>query len=101
MLDNPILTVAFIIAITSFFKVQLGLVKWKVLLAAFIVALIIGLVPTVVETFPVIAPWLTAIVNVIVLFLGAAGTFDFVMEVRTVKTPPVSAIGIEPPVEPK
>ena len=83
MNDNVILTVAFIVAVTQFFKTQIGLTGWSVLLAAFLVALVIGLVPVVVAAFPLIAPWLTAVVNVIVLFLSAVGTYDFVMEVRT------------------
>jgi hypothetical protein len=81
-MDNPILTVAFIIMITSFFKERLGLSGWKVLLAAFIVALLIGLVPVIVVTFPVVAPWLSVVANVVVLFLTAAGTVDFVIEVK-------------------
>lgn len=83
MTENPILTVAFIVAVTQFFKTQIGLTGWKVLLAAFLVAIVIGLVPAIIAAFPVIAPWLTAVVNVIVLFLSAVGTYDFVMEVRT------------------
>jgi len=83
MNEITILTVGFIIATTQFFKTQLGLTGWKVLLAAFIVALLIGLVPVIITAFPVAAPWLNAVVNVIVLFLSAVGAYDFVMEVRT------------------
>jgi hypothetical protein len=85
---NEILTVAIIIAITAFFKKQLGLSGWRVLLAAFIVALFLGLEPVIVSTFPVIAPWLSAVVNVIVLFLTAAGSVDFITAVRTKDIPP-------------
>jgi len=88
MYENSVLTVAFVVAIVAFFKKQLGLTGWKVLLAAFLVALIIGLVPVITVTFPTIAPWLLAIVNVVVLFLTAAGTVDFVTEVRTTTKPP-------------
>ena len=92
MLENSVLSVAFIIAITAFFKKQLGLTGWKVLLAAFLVALFIGLVPVVVAIFPVVAPWLTATVNVVVLFLTAAGTMDFVIAVRTTTKPPAPGL---------
>lgn len=88
MTDNPVLTVAFIVMITSFFKKQLGLDGWRVLLAGFIVALVIGLVPVFIAAFPVVTPWLTTVSNVIVLFLTAAGTVDFVIAVRTTSKPP-------------
>lgn len=82
MLEEPILTVAFIVAVTAFIKTQLGLSGWKAMLIAFLVALVVGLVPVFVATFPVVAPWLTALVNVIVLFLTAAGSYDFIMSVK-------------------
>jgi len=91
-MDNPILTIAFIVAITSFFKKQLGLAGWRVLLATFIVALVIGLIPVIIIAFPVIAPWLNAVTNVVVLFLSAAGSFDFIMEVRTTSKPPIPGL---------
>ena len=82
MLDNPVLTVAFVVTITSFFKKQLGLTGWKVLLAAFLVLAFITYVPVVVLQFPAAATWLTPLVNLVVFFLSAAGTVDFVNEVR-------------------
>jgi hypothetical protein len=92
MLENPVLNVAFIIAITAFFKKQLALTGWKVLLAAFVVALLIGLVPVIIATFPATSSWLTSIVNVIVLFLGATGTSDFIIAVRTTNKPPAPGL---------
>jgi hypothetical protein len=91
-MDNPILTVAFIVMITSFFKKQLALTGWKVLLAAFVVALVVGLVPVAIAAFPTIASWLAAILNVIVLFLTAAGSMDFIIAVRTTTKPPEPGI---------
>ncbi|MDD5397416.1 MAG: hypothetical protein PHW24_05190 [Candidatus Moranbacteria bacterium] len=85
---DDILTVAIIIAITAFFKKQLGLSGWRVILAAFIVSLILGMIPIIGATFPVIAPWLAALTKVIVLFLGAAGTVDFIGVLRETKIPP-------------
>lgn len=82
MFESPILTVALIVAITSFFKKQLGLTGWRVLLVAFLVSLIIGLSPVIIAAFPPAAPWLTAFLGVVVLFLTAAGTVDFISEVR-------------------
>lgn len=83
MLENPVLTVAFVVLIVSFFKAQFGLAgKWA-LLAAFITALVLGLIPQLGLQFPALAPWLDAVAKVIALFLGAAGSFDFVKEVRT------------------
>jgi len=92
MSDNLVLTAVFIVAVAQFFKVQLSLKGWRVLLAVFIVALIMGLVPVVIAQFPVVAPWLTAVVNVIVLFLGAAGSVDFVKEVKASKELPKSVL---------
>jgi hypothetical protein len=82
MSENPVLTVALIVAITSFFKSHLGLTGWKVLLAAFVMALFIGFVPLLAASFPVVAPYLTTLVNVVVFFLAAAGSVDFVKEIR-------------------
>ena len=88
MLENPVLTVAFIVAITTFFKKQLALSGWAVLLASFIVSLFFGLVPILSATFPLFAPWLNAVTSVAVLFLTAAGSVDFIVAVRTTTKPP-------------
>lgn len=90
--ENPVLTVAIIVMIVAFFKKQLGLSGWASLLAAFVVSLVIGLIPVVILTFPIIAPWLTTTSTVIVLFLTAAGTFDFVIAVRTTTKPPTPGL---------
>lgn len=90
---NEILTVAVVVAITAFFKKQLSLTGWQVILAAFIVALIIGLTPVIADAFPPIAPWLTAIVNVVLLFLTAAGSADFITTIRTKDEAPDPGVG--------
>jgi len=85
---SVVLTVALIIAIVSFFKKNLGLTGWRVILAAFIVALFLTYIPVLATAFPLAAPWLTPLVNLIVLFLGAAGSVDFVTEIRKPVIPP-------------
>jgi hypothetical protein len=91
MLGIPVLDVALILTITAFFKKQLGLSGWKVLVAGFVVALIIGLAPVFIATFPAAAPWLATVVNVIILFLAAAGSFDLAVDVKTA-TPPTPGL---------
>jgi hypothetical protein len=78
-----ILTVAFVIAITSFFKTQLGLKGWWVILAAFVVLLVLLYIPLLIVQFPVAASYLDALWKVIVLLLTAAGSVDFVKEIRS------------------
>lgn len=75
-----ILDVAFILVCVSFFKTQLGLKGAAALGCAFVVALIVGLSPVLAEQFPNLAPWIGAVINVIVLFLSAAGSFDTAAE---------------------
>ena len=89
---NSVLTVALVIAIVTFFKTQLKLKGWAVLVAAFLITLFIAFVPPLISLAPAAEPWLVPLVNVIVLFLAAAGTQDFVMEVRTETTPPQSVM---------
>lgn len=90
-MENEILTVAFVIAITAFFKNKLGLKGWKVLLAAFIVLLLLTYIPVLIALFPAAAPWLEPIAKLITLFLAAAGSVDFVEMVRTPEPPAVKA----------
>jgi hypothetical protein len=81
-MENPILTVAFVVAITAFFKEHLGLTGWKVMLAAFLTAMVLAFLPLLASTFPQAAPWLNQFVQVVILFLTAAGTVDFVKQLR-------------------
>lgn len=82
MLENPVLSVAFVIAATQFFKTQLSLENRLALLCAFIVSLIVGLVPVAAASFPTIAPWVNTVVAVIGLFISGAGSYDIIMAVR-------------------
>ena len=76
-MNNPLLTAAFVIAATQFFKTQFGLVGKYALLCAFVVALIVGLAPVAAASFPTAEPWITTVVGIVALFIGAAGTYDF------------------------
>lgn len=73
---DVILDVAFVIAVTAFFREQFGLKGKAVIGVAFLVTLIIGYVPLVSELFPNIAPWLRVLVGTFSLFLAAAGSWD-------------------------
>jgi hypothetical protein len=75
-MENPILTVAFVVAATQFFKTQFSLTGRQSLIAAFLITLFVALVPLLGEVFPAAAPWITQTVTVIALFIGAAGTWD-------------------------
>ncbi len=92
MLENPILTVAFVVAITAFFKKQFGLADKLALLAAFLTSVFVGFVPLLGTLLPAFAPWLESLTNVIVLFLSAAGSYDFIIAVRTTSKPPVQGL---------
>jgi len=80
---STILTVAFVIAVTAFVKKQFTLAGWAVLLVAFVIVLLVAAVPLIAVSFPVIAPWVNMVGTVIILFLSAAGSVDFITEIRT------------------
>lgn len=81
-MEINLLDVAFIVAVTAFFKAQFGLEQGKALLAAFGVALFVGFAPLVAVQFPLVAPWVAALFNVVKIFLAAAGSYDFVKSLR-------------------
>lgn len=81
-MENPILSVAFVIAATQFFKTQLNLENKWALLCAFVVALIIGMAGPLAAAFPALSPWITQLLGVIGLFITAAGSYDFVMALK-------------------
>jgi hypothetical protein len=78
---QTILTIAFVFATIAFFKERLKLGDWQALLLAFIVSLIVGLSEVAMTVWPIALPWLQAGINVIVLFLSAAGGYDFMVDV--------------------
>ena len=75
-MENPLLTVAFIVAATSFFKTQFNLANRAALVCAFVISLVVAFLPLLGATFPAAAPWLDRFVLVIGLFIGAAGAWD-------------------------
>jgi protein-S-isoprenylcysteine O-methyltransferase Ste14 len=82
MLENPLLSVAFVVAATSFFKTQFSLAGRAALLCAFGVSLLVGLAPVLEAALPVLAPWITQVVGVVALFIGAAGSYDAFVEFK-------------------
>lgn len=80
---TPVLTIALVISIVEFVKTHLKLSGWKVLLVALVIVAVISYLPVIITMFPTVEPWLTPILNIILLFLGAAGSFDLFVEIRT------------------
>lgn len=78
-----ILTIAFVLAATAFFKAQFGLNGKIALLCAFLVALTVGLAPLVGGLLPATAPFVDVLIKVVVLFLGAAGSYDAFVDLKT------------------
>ena len=76
-MEITILDVAFVVAVTAFFKTQFGWEQKVALLAAFIVSLLVGVAPQVAAALPAFAPWIDSVLRVVVIFLSAAGSYDF------------------------
>jgi hypothetical protein len=74
---DTVLDVAFVLAVTAFLNKQFGLADGRALIAAFFVALVFAYAPLIVPLFPAVAPFVDAFLKLIVLFLGAAGAYDF------------------------
>ena len=79
-MQSPLLSVAFVIAATQFFKTQFGLAGRWALLCAFVVSLFVGLAPIATAQFPAVQPWLETTIGVVGLFITAAGSFDFLKQ---------------------
>ena len=79
---SEILTVAFIIAVTAFFKQQFGFSGKTALACAFVVSLLVGFAPLIGTLLPASAPFITVLINTIVLFLSAAGSYDAIIAVK-------------------
>lgn len=76
---ESVLTVAFVLATVAFFKTQFGMIQAHALLATFGVALVVGIAPQLAAAFPALLPWVESVINVIVIFLGAAGSYDLIV----------------------
>ncbi|RIK31148.1 MAG: hypothetical protein DCC56_02875 [Anaerolineae bacterium] len=72
-----VIDVAFVIAVVAFFRERVQISGYRALIAAFAVAVLFNIAPIVAQSFPVISPWLDALLNSIVLFIAAAGSVDF------------------------
>lgn len=80
------LDVAFVIAIVAFLKVQFGLTGRAVLIAAFVIAFIFGVAPLIAAMFPTAAPFIKVLLDIFVLFVGAAGSVDFIHSITRKRT---------------
>lgn len=79
---DAVLSVAFVVALVAFLKKQFQLVGWKVLLSAFLVALVVAYVPVVEAQFPAAQVWIDPVVKVVGLFVAAAGSWDAATQLR-------------------
>lgn len=93
---SEVLTVAFVIAVTAFFKEQFGFSGKVSLAAAFVVSLVVGLAPLLGTQFPGLAPWIEQIVGIVVLFLSAAGSVDAISQFRRARAEPLNVKGAQP-----
>jgi hypothetical protein len=82
---DTILTIAFVIAVVSFLKTQFGWADKHALIVAFFVTILVGLAPQVAVVFPEAKAWIEAVQNAIVIFLGAAGSYDFAVDLMRKK----------------
>jgi len=76
-----VLDVAFVVAAVGFFKAQFG---WKgpaALGAAFVTALLVQYAPALSALVPAAAPFIGGLVNVVALFIAAAGSYDTLKEI--------------------
>lgn len=76
-MEITVLDVAFVVAVTAFFKTQFGWEHKAALAAAFGVSLLVGVAPQVSAALPAVAPWIDSVLRVVVIFLSAAGSYDF------------------------
>lgn len=76
-------TVAFVIALVTFFTTQFGLKDKRALLCVFIIALLFNLAPLIIAAFPHAAPFIDVFLKTILLFISAAGGYDFTMKTVT------------------
>lgn len=73
---NIVIDIAFIVAVTAFFRTQLVLKGWRVLALAFGVTLLFNVAPLIALYLPKISPWLDVVLKTFWLFVTAAGSFD-------------------------
>ena len=81
-MENPVLSVAFIVALTGFIKSQFGLKGSDAILTAGLVTAVVAVFPVAVASFPPAAPWLEALFGAFILFVSANGVFDVAVDVK-------------------
>jgi hypothetical protein len=72
--------VAFVLAVVAFFKMQFNLTGPYPIVAAAVVAILIGLGPRIEVLLPFLQGWFADIVGIIKLVLFAAGAYDFLTD---------------------
>jgi hypothetical protein len=75
-MEIQILDVAFVIAVTAFFKKQFGWENKSALIGSLVAAMTVALAGQLSITYPVVAPWINVVVGTFTLWLAAAGTYD-------------------------
>jgi hypothetical protein len=78
-----IIDVAFVLTITAFLKTQLGLKGYAVILVAFLVSLVFGFAPLLATMIPAAGPYLKIFLDIVLVFMAAAGTYDTVRDFQT------------------
>jgi hypothetical protein len=86
-----VLDAAFVLAVTAFFKQQLEISGKAALLCAFATALLLSFAPILALQFPMLAPWIEAVVRTFVVFLSAAGGYDALQQFRQHPPRPLEA----------
>jgi hypothetical protein len=76
-----VLNVAFVVAVVAFLKQQFGITGKVVLIWAFLICLLFGIAPLIMQAFPIVAPWVQVIFTTFTLFLAAAGSWDAVRSI--------------------
>lgn len=80
-MENVLLDVAWVAAITAFVKQQFGTSGKGTLLVAVLAGMFAAFEPLVAASFPVAAPWLDAFIKGLGLAIGAAGSVDLLKQV--------------------
>ena len=81
-MQTEILTVAFVAALTAFFRAR-GIAENRALVLAFAVSVFVAVAPLIAALLPPAQPFLQVLLQIIVLFLGAAGAYDLIVDLKT------------------
>jgi hypothetical protein len=73
--------IAFLVAITGFFKQQFNVTGKAILLVAFAVGIVLWFLPDIELLLPAAASWIEKLLEFIKLFLASVGSFDVVVNV--------------------